>query len=150
MNSNPGRKKAKTLPLKKSLAFSCHPRYLKPVRTLIARMWRMTSLPAQKGRLVILAVDEALNSIIQHARGMRHPGEIEIKLELNKICFKATIKDHTNGLDFNCLNEQQKKTTLEQERMYQLEVFLIATIMDEVTYSYKKGFENELELVYFI
>jgi len=150
MKDKTPRKKAGSAPLKKSVAVSCHPRHLGAVRELVFKMWHSARLPLKKGRLAVLAVDEALSAIIRHARGMKRPGEIEVNIEINPACFKATIRDHTNIMDLNHLSDQETKYTLQQERSYQLGLFLIATIMDEVSYTYKKGFENELKLVYFI
>jgi anti-sigma regulatory factor (Ser/Thr protein kinase) len=37
-----------------------------------------------------------------------------------------------------------------QERSFTLGIFLIRQIMDEITYVYRKGFENQLEMICFL
>ncbi|GAI29354.1 unnamed protein product [marine sediment metagenome] len=113
-------------------------------------MWRARKLSVKQGELVALAVDEALSAIIRHAHGMRRPGEITIELDINNVRFNALIKDKTDSFDLYPLSESEQRISLEKVKKYQLGTFLICTIMDEVTYNYKKGFQNELQLIKFI
>lgn len=69
---------------------------------------------------------------------------------MDNVCFKVIIKDNTNAFDFNALTEKEKMATLAKEKQYQLGVFLISTIMDEINYRYLKGFQNELQLTRFL
>ena len=140
--------------LKKSqrvLKFPCHSKYLAVVRQAILSIWKSQKLPLAQGQLVALAVDEAVSSIIQHALGMKRPdGRITVRLSLDRVCFKAIIEDQTNGFDLNLLSARKQKLILTKEKRYQLGVFLICAIMDEVFYNYKKGFQNEWQLIKFI
>jgi anti-sigma regulatory factor (Ser/Thr protein kinase) len=138
------------MPLKEQFYFTANARHLVKAREIIARLWKSEKLDCKEGRLVALAVDEALTSIIRHAQGMKITGDISVKMYMDDVCFKAVIKDNTNAFDFNALSEKEKMATLAKEKQYQLGVFLISTIMDEINYRYLKGFQNELQLTKFL
>ncbi|MBI4713010.1 MAG: ATP-binding protein [Planctomycetes bacterium] len=135
---------------RKSLSFPTHPKHLANVRQVINKLWHAARLPAKDGQLVVLAVDEALTSIIRHAVEMKRPGNIDIILDINDVRFQALIKDSTNGVDVSLLSKPEGQRLLEKERRYQLGIYLICALMDEVDYAYKKGYQNELKLVKFI
>jgi len=40
--------------------------------------------------------------------------------------------------------------SLAREKNYTMGIFLIRQIMDEISYVYRKGFQNELELIKFL
>ena len=48
------------------------------------------------------------------------------------------------------LNDTQMAENLAREKSYTLGIFLIRQIMDEISYVYRKGFQNELELIKFL
>lgn len=150
MKQNKPRKKSTTSLIKKHIVFPAEPKQLAGVRQIIGELWRKQNLPQKEGYLVALAVDEALSSIIRHAKGMKRAGNVNIELHIDDVCFKAIIQDNTNAFDFNKLSERDKKITLDKERQYQLGIFLISVIMDEIIYHYHKGFQNELQLTRFI
>lgn len=135
--------------LQESLTFECHPKYLGTVRRLVNKLWRTNKLPPREGRLVALAVDEALSAIVRHAIGTKRPGNIDVALHVDDVRFKAIITDNTNGTTINP-TYQKVDSILKNERQYQLGVYIISAIMDEVEYSYRKGFQNELTLIKFV
>ena len=136
--------------LKEQFLFPAEAKHLFKARQIVEEIWAKEKLEPKEGRLVALAVDEALTSIIRHAQGMKRPGIIDVKMYMDNVCFKVIIKDNTNAFDFNALTEKEKMATLAKEKQYQLGVFLISTIMDEINYRYLKGFQNELQLTRFL
>ncbi|MBI2922316.1 MAG: ATP-binding protein [Planctomycetes bacterium] len=134
----------------KELTFPCDPRVLHEIRSTVKAMWAEHTLPDRDGHLVTLAVDEALASIIDHARGTNRQGDIRITLDLDETRFKAVIEDFTNHCDSSGMMEAELRAHLENERKHQLGIFLMREIMDEVSYNFKKGFQNELTLVKFL
>ena len=46
--------------------------------------------------------------------------------------------------------ERELRAHLENERKHQMGIFLMREVMDEVNYTYRKGFQNELTLVKFV
>ena len=97
---------------------------------------------------IVLAVDEALSSIVTYARykGTRH--DISVSIDINDVRFKATIVDHQNVFDLN--GGMVDPAHLAKERTFTMGIFLMRQMMDEVLYTYRKGFENQLELIKFL
>ena len=133
-----------------TLTFPCHPKYLVAVRRIVSKMWRDNGLPLKEMRLVILAVDEAIGAIIQHATAVKQSGNININLDMNDVRFKVVIQDNIHYFEVDHLTEDERRAMLLKEKHYQIALYLITTLMDEVNYIYKKGFENELHLIKFI
>jgi anti-sigma regulatory factor (Ser/Thr protein kinase) len=113
-------------------------------------MWQDHALPEKTGRMVMLAVDEAVASIIDHARGTNRQGDIRVSLDLDETRFRAVIEDTTNHCDSSGMMEAELRAHLDSERQHQMGIFLIREIMDEVNYAFKKGYQNELSLVKFV
>jgi len=113
-------------------------------------MWRDNGLPLKEMRLVILAVDEAIGAITQHATAVKQSGNININLDMNDVRFKVVIQDNIHYFEVDHLTEDERRAMLLKEKHYQIALYLITTLMDEVNYIYKKGFENELHLIKFI
>lgn len=124
-------------------------RHLNELRKSVKELWQACNLPVRDGNLVVLAVDEAVSSIVSHARGTDRRGEVRVAVDIDETRFKATIEDTTNHVDHSHLTDAEMRATLDRERTYQLGLFLIREIMDEVTYTFRRGFQNELELVKF-
>lgn len=122
---------------------------LHEVRSSVKELWKSCGLPEREGNLVVLAVDEAVTSIVSHARGTDRSGEVRVSVDIDETRFKATIEDTTNHVDNSGLSDAEMRATLDRERRYQLGLFLIREIMDEVTYTFRRGFQNELELIKF-
>lgn len=134
----------------KELSFSCDPKHLVDIRAAVSAMWAERGLPERTGRLITLALDEALASIIDHARGTNRQGDIRLTLDLDETRFKAVIEDTTNHCDSSGMMENELRAHLENERKHQMGIFLMREIMDEVSYTFRKGFQNELTLVKFV
>ena len=134
----------------KELTFPCEPRHLQEIRSSVKAMWTEHGLPERDGSMATLAVDEAVASIIDHARGTNRQGDIRITLDLDETRFKAVIEDFTNNCDSTGMMETELRAHMESERKHQLGIFLMREIMDEVNYTYRKGFQNELMLVKFV
>ncbi|MBI3099101.1 MAG: ATP-binding protein [Planctomycetes bacterium] len=134
----------------KEITIQCDPRFLQEVRGMVAELWNSAGLPEHEGGLVVHAVDEAISSMLWHAKDTNRRGEIHILLDLDDVRFRAVINDQTNHLNVDGLTEHEMDEHLDRERKYQLGIFLMREICDEVSYSYKKGFQNELVLVKFL
>ncbi|MDI6732640.1 MAG: ATP-binding protein [Planctomycetota bacterium] len=133
-----------------TITFPCHPKYLVTIRRIVSKMWRDNNLPLKEMRMVTLAVDEAVSSITEHAKAVKQSGNINIHLDINDIRFKAVVQDNIPYFDLDKLSQIERNTLLLKEKHYQIALYLITTLMDEVSYTYKKGFENELHLIKFI
>ena len=137
--------------IQKTISMPCHPKFLKEVRALLKETLSECDLTERKRDLLILAVDEAVSSVIQYAKYKGYDHEIALSIDINDVRFKATLNDSLNVFDLNGgLSDKQLAERVKRERSYSLGIFLMRQIMDEITYSYKKGFENTLELIAFL
>ena len=137
--------------VQKTISKPCDPRFLNEVRSLLAEA--MQDLPVSKREkdLLVLAVDEAVSSIVRYARYKGFESQITLSIDIDDVRFKATLVDSLNVFELaGGLNESQLAERVAREKSYTMGIFLIRQIMDEITYVYRKGFQNELELIKFL
>src|SRR5258706_2168512 len=137
--------------IQKTISMPCHPKYLSEVRALLDDTLAAVEISKRDKDLLILAVDEAISSIIHHARYKNYENEITLTVDVDDVRFKATVIDSLNVFDFNGgMADPQLGARLETERSFAMGIFLIRQIMDEITYNYRKGFENQFEMIKFL
>lgn len=136
--------------VQKTLTMPCHPKYLSEVRSLLKETMGDVPLTERDKHLIVLGVDEALGSVIQYGRERNIGNEITLTIDIDEVRFKATLTDSWTCGDLNGLTGQALEERLDQDRQYKLSLHLMRLIMDEITYNYKKGFQNELEIVKFL
>ncbi len=114
------------------------------LRKSLKALFKDANIPAEKANLLILAVDEIVTSVVNYSKfkGYTHP--ITLRLDIDSIRFKAELVDPMTVFEF------KGDLDLTKERRYKLSFFLIRQIVDELHYSYQRGFENKVELVKFL
>ena len=128
-----------------------HPRHLSEVRRLVEETLREAGVPKRTADLLVLAVDEAMSCIVHYARFKNHDTEFTLSVDVDDVRFKARIVDATNVFDLDrAITDPARPDAIERERAYGLGVFLMRQIFDEILYTYRKGFENELVLIRFL
>ena len=132
----------------KTITMPPHPKFLNEVRELLAETLSEVNLPKHDKDLVVLAVDEAVSSIVTYARYKGYTHEVSVTIDINEVRFKASVVDSQNVFDIN--GGLTDPTRLAKERTFTMGIFLMRQIMDEVVYTYRKGFENELQLIKFL
>jgi anti-sigma regulatory factor (Ser/Thr protein kinase) len=137
--------------VQKTISKPCHPRFLNEVRTLLAETLEDVPLTRREKDLVVLAVDEAVSSVVRYARYRGFENQITLSIDIDDVRLKATLVDSLNVFELGGgLNETQLAERIAREKTYTLGVFLMRQIMDEISYVYRKGFQNELELIKFL
>ena len=140
-----------TKAIQKTISKPCHPKFLNEVRTLLNETLSELPVSRREKDLIILAVDEAVSSVVQYARYKGFQNQITLSVDIDDVRFKARIEDSLNVFEFaGGLNETQLAERVAREKGYTMGIFLIRQIMDEITYVYRKGFQNELELIKFL
>jgi anti-sigma regulatory factor (Ser/Thr protein kinase) len=140
-----------TKALQKTISKPCHPKFLNEVRTLLAEMLQDVGIPKREKDLLILAVDEAASSMVQYAKFKGLQSQITLTVDIDEVRFKASFVDSLNVFELGGrMNESQMAEQLARERTYTMGIFLIRQIMDEISYVYRKGFQNDLELIKFL
>ena len=137
--------------IQKTISKPCHPKFLNEVRGLLGESLAEVPVSRRDKDLIILAVDEAVSSIVQYARFKGFQSQVTLTVDIDDVRFKATIIDSLNVFELRGgMNETQMAENLAREKTYTMGIFLIRQIMDEISYTYRKGFQNELELIKFL
>ena len=137
--------------VQKTISKPCHPRFLNEVRTLLAETLEEVPLSRREKDLLILAVDEAVSSIVRYARFKGFESQVTLSVDIDDVRFKAVLVDSMNVFELGGgLNDTQLAERIAREKTYTMGVFLMRQIMDEISYVYRKGFQNELELIKFL
>ncbi len=105
----------------------------------------LKKLPEKTATQLVLAVDEAVSAVMSYNREKGFDRDVSLTLDVNDVRFKASLIDPQ--LDFDPAPTYRQ---LHGDRKYKISFFLICKVMDEVSYTYKRGFENRLELIKFL
>lgn len=124
------------------------PEHLQEVREFVFDICSDAGVSDQIAKQVVQATDEAVTNIVNHAQVTGDDGEVEVKVDISSVRLRVMIKDHTNGISRDVTDE--KGTYLEEAKRHKLGIFLIQQIMDEINYTFKKGFQNDLEMIRFL
>jgi anti-sigma regulatory factor (Ser/Thr protein kinase) len=121
------------------------------VRTLLAETLEDVPVSKREKDLLILAVDEAVSSVVRYARFKGFDNQVTLSIDIDDVRFKAVLQDSLNVFELGGgLNERQMAERIAKEKSYTMGIFLMRQIMDEVSYVYRKGFQNDLELIKFL
>ncbi len=122
---------------------------LAAVREIIGELIRRSAYPVKKDAgALMLAVDEAMANIMEHAYGEGR-GEIDLELSADGESFSAVLRDQGPPFDPGSVRAPDLKAHVKSGRRHGLGLFLIRSIMDEVNYTYSERGGNELRLVRF-
>lgn len=136
--------------VRREIVIPCDPQFLVGLRAELGQILSARGLSRRDEMLLTLAVDEAVTTILQHARETHRRGDIRVTIDIDDCRFHALVEDKTNHLNTDAMNDEEMAAHLTREREHRLGIFVMRAIMDEVTYSYKRGFQNELQLVRFL
>lgn len=136
--------KTKTFVLPNDLSF------LKEVRQFVKETLAETSLVEDVTSRVILAVDEAVSNIIEHAYEEGRKDRIEMAITHDDKRVDILIRDFGKTFDPGKIAPPDMQEYIRVRRKGGLGIFLIRKIMDEVEYTFKEGVQNELRLVKYI
>ena len=135
----------------RTISKPCHPRFLNEVRAMLAEMLQDVAVSKRDKDLIILAVDEAVSSVVRYARWKGLESQVTLTVDIDDVRFKAVLVDSANVFELGAgLSEAQLAERISKEKSHTMGVFLMRQILDEITYVYKKGFQNELELIKFL
>ena len=120
---------------------------LAKVRVFVTQAMRDADVNKEDENRIILAVDEAVSNIIEHAFENTLEGAIKIEIDLDSE--RCVVVIHDSGKKFDPLSVEPLNLDrhIKAGRKRGLGIFLMRQIMDEVKYHYKTGVENILTLV---
>ncbi len=135
--------------INQELRIASNSEHLKEIRDRVEEICAQSDIEEDQARLLVLAVDEAVTNIVHHAQDTDRDGEVVVQIDINEVRFRAHIEDYTNGQTPE-VGDQDIREHLEESRRHKLGIFLMQCIMDEISYNYKKGYQNELEMIHFL
>lgn len=124
------------------------PECLQDAREFLRTVCLEANLSERVTKRVVQATDEAVTNIVNHAQMTDDDGQVEIQVDISSVRLRVMIRDHTNGTSMDLCSDQG--TSIEEAKRHKLGIFLIQQIMDEINYTFKKGFQNDLEMIRFI
>ncbi|OHB74879.1 MAG: hypothetical protein A2Z34_05080 [Planctomycetes bacterium RBG_16_59_8] len=135
---------------KDKIVVSNNTRFLSDVRNFISKMVGVSHIPSTEVNKVVLAVDEAVTNIMEHAYGVNEEGTIEIEVEVDLRQFRVYVRDSGKSFNPDEIKDVDMREHVKIGSKKGLGIFLMRQIMDEVRYQFKEGISNELLLVKYI
>jgi anti-sigma regulatory factor (Ser/Thr protein kinase) len=121
------------------------------VREAVTELIRGSDFPSDELNRIVLAVDEAVANIIEHAYHDVPAGEREITLRLaaDGDRFEILVRDSGRRFDPQKVLAPNMSEHVRQGRKSGLGIFLMRKIMDQVHYRFEEDGANELQMIKF-
>lgn len=134
--------------LAESLTIKCDTHELAKVRLFVVERAQkiFTNAPSMPDK-IMLAVDEAVANVMEHAYVA--PSDAEVKIAITADEHKFIVEVFDEGKQFNPLMmpEVEIHAHVKQGKRGGLGVFIIRKVMDEVEYNFVEGRYNVLKMV---
>ena len=107
--------------------------------------------PDRDRRLIALAVEEAVGSILQRKEGNGNAdaSRVSVHMDLDPTRLRVEISDTQNVFDIPPLPTSEACDAFAAHEKRLLHLWLVLRVMDEVKYVYRRGMQNSLVLVRF-
>ena len=135
--------------VRKKLSFPSSTQSLKEIREFVRATLQVARLDERGRRFVILGIDEAVTNIVTYRSQGPGEAEIVVSIEIEDTRVRVVIEDRGVDPDLGTLALPAMEKALKTIQTRCVGIFLLRQVVDEVTYRYKKGFQNELELIKF-
>lgn len=126
-------------------------KYLATVREAIFDLIARSDFPGDDVNHIVLAVDEAVANIIEHAYQDQPDGEMEIDLSLHADAekFEVIVADAGRRFDPYRVDTPNMEEHVRLGKKSGLGIFLMRKIMDQVSYRFCGNGANELQMIKF-
>lgn len=132
----------------KELVVPNHTNYLVKVREIVMESAAHATSDSREIGRIILAVDEALSNIIEHAyKECGERSEISIIIDADPTRFEVLIVDSGKEFDPSNIPVPDVREHVREGKKGGLGIFLMRQIMDEVKYTFVQGLRNELRMI---
>ncbi|MBI5779090.1 MAG: ATP-binding protein [Planctomycetes bacterium] len=135
--------------VKDRLVINSELKHLNLARHFIVRTIRKVNLAPSDENKIVLATDEALSNIVEHAYEFNKSGYIDINVEVTPKQFQIRILNGGRDFDLEKVKIKDIMEHVKQGKRRGLGIFLMRRIMDEVKYSFKNG-QNQLILIKYL
>jgi serine/threonine-protein kinase RsbW len=126
--------------------------YLATVRGEVTKVVEQSAFGQRDQKLLILAVDEAVTNIMEHAYDNDLEGELDVELilEADASRFEVIIRDSGKEFDPSTVDIPDIAAHVGKGQKHGLGIFLIRQIMDEINYTYVHGEKNQLQMIKYV
>jgi len=126
--------------------------YLATVRGEVTKVVEQSAFGPRDQKLLILAVDEAVTNIMEHAYDNDLEGELDVELilEADASRFEVVIRDSGKEFDPSAVDIPDITAHVSKGQKHGLGIFLIRQIMDEINYTYVHGEKNQLQMIKYV
>ena len=126
--------------------------YLATIREEVTKVVEKSAFKDRERKLIIVAVDEAVTNIMEHAYDNDLEGELDVELilEYDATRFEVIIRDSGKEFDPRSLEVPDVKKHIKNGQKHGLGIFLIRQIMDEINYNFVQGVRNELQMIKYV
>ena len=125
------------------------PSSLQELRTFIREGLKTSDLGEYDRGLFALAVDEVISAVVE-SPSTNSSGTVSVQLDVSDVAVKVEVEDSENYFANGLGDEQSLKDARNNDTRREIAVYFICEIMDEIYYTFQKGFENRLVMVKFI
>ncbi len=127
-------------------------KHLASVREEVTQVVDKSVFSERDRKLIIVAVDEAVTNIMEHAYDNDLEGELDIELILdyNATRFEVIIRDSGKEFDPSELEAPDIKSHVGKGASHGLGIFMMRQIMDVINYSFVNGVKNELQMIKYV
>jgi serine/threonine-protein kinase RsbW len=119
---------------------------LSDIRDFVSGNARDAGIPEVTVENIILAVDEACTNIIKHAYKLSPEGELIIKIDYDEEKFTVTIIDYGKSFEPERVPLPDLQKYYREHRVGGLGMYLMKSLMDDVTYTSIPGKYNQVLL----
>ena len=116
---------------------------LSMVRTVVQDMINDSPLKPEERNKVILAIDEAISNVIEHAYEDKS-GDIEVILDMNETRLEVVVRDNGSKFDPDEISDPDIHEHIRLSKKKGLGMYLMRKIMDHVAYNLDSSYQNEL------
>lgn len=120
---------------------------LEIIREFINRIARKAGFSEEGADQIELAVDEACTNVIKHAYHFDSKRMLDISVLVDKEKIEIIVTDKGSGFDPDQLAPPDIPKYAHEARVGGLGIYLMKTLMDEVSYSFNPGIKNTVSLV---
>jgi anti-sigma regulatory factor (Ser/Thr protein kinase) len=126
--------------------------HLASVRKEVTQVVEKSVFSERDRKLIIVAVDEAVTNIMEHAYDNDLEGELDIELILDYDAtrFEVIIRDSGKEFDPSELETPDIKKHVGRGASHGLGIFMMRQIMDVINYSFVNGVKNELQMIKYV
>jgi len=125
-------------------------RSLAPLREFVREVLGEGQLGKKAARQVVIAIDEACSSIILNAKEHGANGNLRLLIDIDPTRVKIHIADTANDYDVGDVTREELLKEFTRSKKNELGTFLIRRVVDEFKYTFRKGFQSEIEMIKFL